>query len=94
MALLSETDRQKIWRGLMRYWSRLLEGQPYVKAELRAAVNAQDQWFEDNAPSANAALPLPFRTAATPSQKAALAAAVLLARYNPALLRDLIGEVD
>ena len=96
MAALSTTVRQQIWRGLMRYWSRLLETVAGVtKSDLQSAVNAADDWADANAASYNTALPAAFRTNATASQKALLLAIVVLARYGGAVpIRALLGEVD
>lgn len=94
MALLDETNRQRIWRGVMRYWSRLLEGTDFSKSELRAAVDATDQWIEDNQTSFNNSLPAAFRTSATQAQKTLLFCAVAAMRVSPAFARALLGEVD
>jgi len=50
------------------------------KVELRAAVDAIDDWADTNAASFNIALPLQYRTSATADQKALLFAAVLMRR--------------
>jgi len=95
MAVLSSADRQRIWRGLMRYWSRLLDTLTGMsKSDIQAAVNAADQWADDNAASYNSALPVTFRTNATAGQKALLLAMVVLARHSIPLLRNILGEVD
>lgn len=94
MAVLQTSDRQRIWRGVMRYWSGLLLPVGVNKSELQAAVNAADDWIETNAGLYNAALPLAFRTNATTAQKAFLLACVALARGNVSLLRMILGEVD
>lgn len=95
MAVLSNTIRQQLWRGLMRYWSARLEALVgCTKADLQAAVNAADDWADTNAASYNSALPAAFRTNATVAQKAFLLAMVALARGNVALLRAILGEVD
>lgn len=98
MAYLSDTDRARIWRGLMRYWSNLREVMPWSAPQFRAAVNATDEWIDDNQVSYNAALPNPFKTNATAMQKTLLFTAVALMRVSPglaALLRRALGvEVD
>lgn len=95
MAVLSETIRAQCWRGLMRYWSAQLESLAGInKTALRAAVDAADDWADANAASYNSALPATFRNNATAGQKALLLAVVVLARFNPAILRSIIGEVD
>lgn len=98
MAVLDLTDRARIWRGLIRYWSNLRENIDLSKAELLAAVNATDGWIDDNAASYNSALPLPARTDLTAAQKTLLFVCVAVMRQDPTvatLLRRLLGvEVD
>lgn len=94
MAILSDTIRAQVWRGLMRYWSAQLESIGVDKADLRAAVNAADDWANSNATSYNNALPTAFKNNATAGQKALLLAIVCLARFNVPALRRLLGEVD
>lgn len=53
-----------------------------TKAQIRAAIDAADQWSDDNAASFNTALPAAYRTAATAKQKAILQAIVSLRRYG------------
>ncbi len=94
MAVLPTLDRQRIWRGIMRYWSAqrdILAG--CTKTDLQAAINAADDWIDSNAASYNSALPATFRTNATVAQKAFLLAMVAIARGNVALLRAILGEV-
>lgn len=52
----------------------------HAKADLRAAFQAADAWATANAASFNAALPQPFRGAASASEKAQLLAFVCLRR--------------
>jgi len=94
MTTLSETDLLKIWRGLMRYWSRVREPVAFVKNDLYTAIVDLDTWVDNNAAVVNNALPLPFRTSATAEQKSIVFAAIVLARYNPELLCDIFGEVN
>jgi hypothetical protein len=94
MAVLSQTVRQQIWRGIMRYLSAQLEGLAVTKAELQAAVDAADTWADGAGSSYNSALPSAFRTSATADQKALLLAVVVLARFDTAALRRFMGEVD
>jgi len=99
MAELSTTDRQRIWRGLMRYWSNLRETLgAFSKADLLEAVSDTDAWIEGNQVSFNAALPNPFKTQATLAQKTLLFCCVALMRVDPgagAWLRRAMGvEVD
>lgn len=77
MAVLDNTARAKLWRLFME------KGHcpgSVLKADLRAAVDALDNWVEANAATINAALPQPFRGAATPEQKAILLAYIALER--------------
>ena len=95
MAVLSNAVRQQLWRGLMRFWSAALATLAgCTKADLQAAVNAADDWANTNAASYNSALPATFRTNATTAQKAVLLAVVVLARYDAASIRAILGEVD
>ena len=95
MAALSTTIRQQIWRGLMRFWLARLEVVAGItKTDLQAAVNAADDWADANAASYNSALPATFRNNATTAQKAVLLAVVVLARYDAASIRAILGEVD
>ena len=94
MAILSDTDRTRIWRGIMRYWSRLEETIPISSVELRDAINATDQWIDDNQTSFNNALPNSAKTNLTLTQKTVLFCIVAAMRVSPALARAIIGEVD
>lgn len=95
MAVLSSTIRQQLWRGLMRSWSRQGETRAGVtKDDLQAAVNAADDWANSNAASFNTALPSAFKNNATAGQKALLLAVVVLARFDPALVCAIVGEVS
>ena len=94
MATLPGLDRYRIYRGLMRYWSNVWEPIGVNKADLKAAVDATDEWIEDNQVSYNSALPNPFKTQATQAQKTLLFCAVALMRVSGAFLRRVLGEVD
>jgi hypothetical protein len=81
MAALSDADRHIALREFMR--KAFME--TGAKADfdviaIRAAVDALDAWIDSNAAAINAALPLPFRTAASLQQKALLLAHVALKR--------------
>jgi hypothetical protein len=52
-----------------------------TKADLRAAINAADDWANTNTTSYNTALPLPARTSLTTAQKALLLNFVITRRY-------------
>ena len=93
MAVLPDADRQKIWRGLMRYWSRINEPTPFLKTDLLVAIGDLDDWVDANAISINNALPNPFKTSATTEQKAVLLSAIIAMRYTEEWLKRLVGEV-
>jgi hypothetical protein len=71
MAVLSDTDRTDLFAELNRDRTAI-DGMSITKADLRAALNAADDWANSNAASYNAALPQPARGAMTSAQKAAL----------------------
>ena len=97
MAPLPEADRQKVWRGFMRYLSRqdindtVLEN---IKQDIRDAVDATDSWIETNQIGFNTALPIMFKDNASLEQKTLLFSAVALIRVSEDLLRQIFGELD
>jgi len=79
MAVLSDIERA----GVSAQWQR--ENTITIsitKVDLRAALNAIDQWVDDNAASFNSALPLPARTSLTAKQKAWLFFHVIRRRFE------------
>ena len=78
MAVLSAEDRRRVWAHIMRSWDS--GSIPVTKTDLRAAVDATDQWIEDNQAAYNSALPQPFRGAATTPQKTLLFCYVAMRR--------------
>jgi hypothetical protein len=95
MAELPEETRQQVWRGVMRWWSQereVLAGM--TKSDLRDAIDATDEWIDDNQASYNTALPETARTNLTQAQKTLLFCAVALARVSMAFLRSVFREVD
>lgn len=79
MAVLSNNDRLSVWAEFMR----ASHGSGTItKAELRAAVDAIDQWADDNAASFNTAIPQPARGVLTARQKAALLMMVIEQRWR------------
>lgn len=79
MALLAELDRARTWAHAMRADGLgALAG--VTKPQLRAALDATDQWIEDNQASYNLALPQPFRGQATLAQKTVLFCLVAMRR--------------
>lgn len=85
MAVLSESERAAVWRNVMRQAAVNLRIEPGIgtitKPELRAAIDALDTWMDDNAISANQAIPQPARSGLTTKQKAALLMYVIARRY-------------
>lgn len=80
MAILSDPDRADEVANLQR--DADCPG-GITKADLRAAFNAIDNWWESTgAALANAALPLPARTTLSARQKAKLMTAMLRRRYE------------
>lgn len=80
MAVLGNADRRDVRDEFMRTPE---PGDTFgiVKADLRAAVDAIDQWVDDNAASFNAAIPQPARGALTVRQKARLLSYVIAKRF-------------
>lgn len=81
MATMTEQDRQECWAEYMRSQLATYAG-VMTKAELRAFIDAVDQWISDNAASFNSALPQPARTVLTNSDKARGLMLVAGKRYN------------
>ena len=94
MATLPTEDRERIWRGLMRYWSRVRDPVALTKNELLAAVVATDEWIDDNQASFNGAMPAAAQSGLTLAQKTLLFCVVALARVSIEFLKRIVGEVD
>ncbi len=83
MAVLSDNERIAVWSEFMRDAARIGNGASgLTQAQLRAAVDAVDQWCEDNASSFNSAIPQPARGALSTKQKAALLMFVVARRHD------------
>lgn len=82
MPLLSADDRAGLRADLAKALSRDREPIAVTKAEVLAAVNAMDQWVDDNAASFNQAIPEPARSALTANQKARLLAFIVRRRWE------------
>lgn len=83
MAVLSDADREAVWASFMETASPFLETLfGMSKVDIRAAVNALDQWAEDNAAAVNSAIPQPARGAMTAKQKARLLVWVIERRWK------------
>lgn len=77
MAVLPEVDRANVNAHWMRFNA---EACAFTKMQLRAAVDATDQWIDDNQSSYNAALPVAFRNNASLTQKTLLFCYVAMRR--------------
>jgi len=82
MALLSDSNRKTLWSKIMSAWSSRRDTASLTKADLRAAVDAIDQWTEDNQASFNSAIPQPARAALTAKQKAEIFHFILKRRFE------------
>ncbi|KKK66971.1 hypothetical protein LCGC14_2958740 [marine sediment metagenome] len=82
MVALTDGDRFALWADYMRVND---EETSLIKPELRAAVDATDDWIEANKASFNSALPLPARTSLTARQKARLFMAVAGRKFEVSL---------
>lgn len=84
MAVLTDEERREIWVDFQRLASAARESLPLTKAELRAAVNALDDYFNSNTAALNTAIPQPARGALTTRQKLFLGVYVLTQRARKA----------
>lgn len=82
MAILSTQARQVAFKGFIDELNSIREPISTLKGELQAAIDAADQWLEDNAASFNSALPVAARTKLTSKQKARLLVYVIIQRYG------------
>lgn len=80
MAALSEQDLAAVHRAYMQD-EKSAHG-ALTKADLRAAVDALDLFFDVNATAINNAIPQPARTALTTPQKSRLVRYVLQKRFG------------
>jgi len=79
MAVLPEPERLAVWS---RWMQTNAEDCGITKAELRAAVDALDDFLDANATALNNALPQPARGALSTAQKARLLSYVTLRRWG------------
>jgi hypothetical protein len=82
MATLADQDRIDVWADIMRRLSADREPVSITKAELRAAIDAIDDWVHTNAAAFNTAIPQPARGALTAPQKARLLMLVVSKRFE------------
>ena len=82
MAVLDEANRVAVWEQQMRDPELVAEMYgSMTKSDLRAAVNAIDDYFETNKTTINNTLPAAAKAAMTTKQKAKLLVYVLARRY-------------
>ena len=82
MALLSDLERALIWSEFMAERSSAKDSFGAItKSDLRAAVDALDQYLSDNGATINAAISQPARSVLTTPQKALLLRFVIAQRY-------------
>jgi hypothetical protein len=80
---MTDAQRKAVWAAFMDELSSRRESTgSLLKAEIRAALDAADQWVSDNATSYNNALPTAFKTNATTAHKNELLQFVLEARVR------------
>ena len=79
MAVLSDPNRVLVWTDWMRENAETVS---ITKADLRAAINAADDWANSNAAAYNTALPQPARGALTAAQKARILSYVIFKRWQ------------
>ncbi len=82
MAVLSNADRAALWAEFMRTTENVAGTGALTKADLRAAIDAADQWSDDNAAAFNSAIPQPARGLLSARQKAALLVFVTKRRWE------------
>jgi len=78
MAVLADADRRDVWAEFMRDPDGTMG---LTKADLRAAVDALDNFLHTNAAAINTTIPQPARGALTTTQKAKLLQFVIQKRY-------------
>jgi len=81
MAALSDADRTEAARAFItRIYVALSQTANCNNAQIKAAIDATDDWIDSNATSFNNALPTAFRNNATTAQKTQLFCMVALKR--------------
>jgi len=95
MTTLPTADRTKVFRGIMRYWSQERSTISGInKSDLQSAIDATDNWIDQNQADYVASLPATFRNNSTPAQKILLFCVVATMRASAALAQRLIGGLD
>lgn len=98
MAVLSDSDRQKVWRAFMRWWMSQhgISIPNNVKGDIYTAISNTDAWIDGNQSSYNNALNNVFKNNASQDDKTILFCLVALMRSpsGEELLRGIAGEVS
>ncbi len=82
MAVLTDNQRAAVWAEFMRDVCKDREQYgTLTKADIRAAVNALDDFLNAQAATINSTIPQPARAQLTTAQKARLLTAVIRHRY-------------
>lgn len=83
MAILTDSARIAIWQEFGQDISAVRESVGNLtKAQLKAAIDAIDDWVDANAASFNTAIPQPARGVLTAKQKARLLMLVVARRHK------------
>lgn len=83
MAVLSDAKRWEARAEFMEAMSSRKETYAnLLKPDFKAAIDAADQWVEDNKGAYNSALPVAARTALTAAQKSELLVYVVRKRFQ------------
>ncbi len=82
MAVLTDPDRKALQQAWCAELSRRRTPFNLSRADLRAAVNAIDDWVDANSTAFNQAIPQPARAALTAQQKAELLMFVVQRRFE------------
>lgn len=82
MAVLADADRQDLQKEFCSDLSNSRTAFNLLKPDLRAAINAIDNWIVANQASFNAAIPQPARATLTVDQKTELFMRVMARRFK------------
>jgi len=82
MAVLSDPERAAVHALIMTDLSKVREACSLTKTQLRAAMDAADDWANSNAASYNSALPAAAQAGLSAAQKARLLAYVITKRWG------------
>ena len=99
---LTESERLQVHRGMQRWFSRVNDPdvqamgdlENIIKDQLKAAIDATDDWIEANQAAFNLALPVAARSNLTSAQKTLLFCVVAARRVNVNLALALLGDVN